>query len=174
MISSEYSNLAARVAARHVLAAFSMDSLARLSFLEGVAGVAPGSWLRQKSRGFQAAENWAAEQDGHLHPNWTTNRNTGMYDAAAKAVTSVLRSVSGIDPEDIAQEIISESMLPGGRKNRRAFYSAGEAIGSDNAKRTKLLEGWDDIDMTANHAQDIASFRQADLANRPWAQLAGP
>jgi 3-isopropylmalate/(R)-2-methylmalate dehydratase small subunit len=40
--------------------------------------------------------------------------------------------------------------------------------------RTKLLEGWDDIDMTANHAQDIASFRQADLANRPWAQLAGP
>lgn len=134
-------DLISRVAARHILAAFSMDALARLSFLEGIAGVTPGSWLRKKARGFESAENWVAEQGGHLHPNWTTNRNTGMYDAVAKAVASVLRSVSGIDPEDIAQEIISESMLPGGRANRRAFYSAGTAIAKDRGKMAKLLGG---------------------------------
>lgn len=43
----------------------------------------------------------------------------------------------------------------------------------DPVWRTKLLEGWDDIDLTASHAPAIASFRQADLAGRPWAQLAG-
>ncbi|MBO6675086.1 MAG: 3-isopropylmalate dehydratase small subunit [Rhizobiales bacterium] len=37
--------------------------------------------------------------------------------------------------------------------------------------RTKLIEGWDDIDMTAKHADAIADFSQRDRATRPWAYL---
>ena len=138
---STFDKIAIRVAMRTLLAGFSMDGLARLSFLEGVAGVNPGTWIRQKSRGFTSADEWASMNDGYLHPNWTTNRNTGFYDAVGKAVASVLRGVSGIDPEDIAQEIISESSLPSGRANRRMFYSAGAAIAKDKGKMRKLLDG---------------------------------
>jgi len=37
--------------------------------------------------------------------------------------------------------------------------------------RTKLIEGWDDIDMTAKHADAIAAFTQKDRAARAWAYL---
>ncbi len=59
--------------------------------------------------------------------------------------------------------------------NAATIAIAGMTLPFDIAPvwRTKLLEGWDDIDMTAHHTQDIASFRKADLANRPWAHLAG-
>jgi len=149
-----------RLAARHVLAAFSMDALARLSFLEGVAGVPPGTWIRRKAQGFGDADEWAASKDGGLHPNWSTNRNTGMYDEAAKAVASILRGVSGIDPEDLAQEIVSESSLPGGRANRRQFYSAGQAIGKDRPKVQALLEG----DLTPAQVRGIAATGAKRLA----------
>jgi 3-isopropylmalate/(R)-2-methylmalate dehydratase small subunit len=41
----------------------------------------------------------------------------------------------------------------------------------DPVWRTKLIEGWDDIDMTAMHADAIAAFTQKDRATRPWAYL---
>ncbi|MEQ8658959.1 MAG: 3-isopropylmalate dehydratase small subunit [Hyphomicrobiales bacterium] len=41
----------------------------------------------------------------------------------------------------------------------------------DPVWRTKLIEGWDDIDMTAKHADAIAAFTQKDRATRPWAYL---
>lgn len=36
--------------------------------------------------------------------------------------------------------------------------------------RTKLLNGWDDLDLTLQHADTIAAFASADAATRPWAQ----
>ena len=37
--------------------------------------------------------------------------------------------------------------------------------------RTRLLNGWDDIDLTRRFAGDITSFVAADAARRPWARL---
>lgn len=41
----------------------------------------------------------------------------------------------------------------------------------DPVWRTKLIEGLDDIDMTAKHADAIAAFTQKDQAARAWAYL---
>jgi len=39
----------------------------------------------------------------------------------------------------------------------------------DPAQRDKLIHGWDDIDMTAQHGPAIAAFRNDRHANHPWA-----
>ena len=43
------------------------------------------------------------------------------------------------------------------------------AFAIDPVWRTKLLNGWDDIDITLNQADAIAQFRMEDLSRRPWA-----
>lgn len=50
--------------------------------------------------------------------------------------------------------------------------SCGFAI--DPVWRTKLLHGWDDIDLTLSHVQAIANFVAADRERRPWAQPGRP
>jgi len=37
--------------------------------------------------------------------------------------------------------------------------------------REKLMRGWDDMDLTASHADAIRAFRARDAAARPWAGL---
>jgi 3-isopropylmalate/(R)-2-methylmalate dehydratase small subunit len=45
----------------------------------------------------------------------------------------------------------------------------------DPVRRTKLLNGWDDIDMTNSYQADIDRFVASDRTARPWAQPAtGP
>lgn len=135
------SDIAHKVAHRYLLAAFSMDALARLSVLEGIAGVPAGRWLRKGGRGLDLAQGWAAEMGGGLHPYWTGAQNSGLLASAEKAAAGVLKAVSGIDAEDLIQEMIIESTTPGGTKRRQIFYSAGEAIGKDKKKVEQLLEG---------------------------------
>ena len=43
----------------------------------------------------------------------------------------------------------------------------------DPVWRTKLMNGWDDIDLTASLATEIRAFRDRDAAARPWA-VPGP
>lgn len=43
----------------------------------------------------------------------------------------------------------------------------------DPVWRTKLLNGWDDLDLTLSHADRIAAFAARDRALRPWAAPAG-
>lgn len=40
----------------------------------------------------------------------------------------------------------------------------------DPVWRTKLLNGWDDIDLTRSHSEAIAAFAAADRERRPWMQ----
>ncbi len=40
----------------------------------------------------------------------------------------------------------------------------------DPVWRTKLLNGWDDIDLTRSHAAAISAFAAADRKDRPWMQ----
>ena len=39
----------------------------------------------------------------------------------------------------------------------------------DPVRRTRLLNGWDDIALTESHAERIAAFKAKDQAARPWA-----
>ena len=39
----------------------------------------------------------------------------------------------------------------------------------DPARRTRLLNGWDDLDLTATYKDRIAAFAAKDKAARPWA-----
>jgi 3-isopropylmalate/(R)-2-methylmalate dehydratase small subunit len=39
----------------------------------------------------------------------------------------------------------------------------------DPARRMRLLNGWDDIDVTESYREHIAAFRMRDKAERPWA-----
>jgi 3-isopropylmalate/(R)-2-methylmalate dehydratase small subunit len=39
----------------------------------------------------------------------------------------------------------------------------------DPARRTRLLNGWDDFDVTASFREQIAAFKAADRRARPWA-----
>ncbi|MEM1287598.1 MAG: 3-isopropylmalate dehydratase small subunit [Pseudomonadota bacterium] len=45
------------------------------------------------------------------------------------------------------------------------------AFDLDRVWRTKLTEGWDDIDLTASHTASIAAFGESDRLERPWAYL---
>ena len=38
----------------------------------------------------------------------------------------------------------------------------------DPVRRVKLLNGWDDLDLTLSHGDAIAAFAEADRARRPW------
>ncbi len=40
----------------------------------------------------------------------------------------------------------------------------------DPVSRNQLLNGWDDIDMTQSHRDQIAAFKVADSQRRPWAR----
>lgn len=44
----------------------------------------------------------------------------------------------------------------------------------DPVWRVKLLNGWDDIDLTLSHADAIEAFRHHDAAARPWARPQAP
>jgi 3-isopropylmalate/(R)-2-methylmalate dehydratase small subunit len=43
----------------------------------------------------------------------------------------------------------------------------------DPVWRVKLLNGWDDIDITRSYESDIAAWLEKDAAARPWAALRG-
>ena len=44
----------------------------------------------------------------------------------------------------------------------------------DPTWRTKLMNGWDDIDLTARYTREIDAFAAADAARRPWARPCRP
>ena len=44
----------------------------------------------------------------------------------------------------------------------------------DAVRRTRLLNGWDDVALTESYTDKIAAFKVADRARRPWATPAKP
>jgi hypothetical protein len=107
------------------IAAWSMDQFARLSILEGAAGVDPGHWLRQKERGFGSALD-------HFGPKlagaWTASTDQGVYDKAVAAATRMLQGVTGTDGADLVQDLVSGSASAGGAARNRMFYAVGTAL----------------------------------------------
>jgi 3-isopropylmalate/(R)-2-methylmalate dehydratase small subunit len=43
----------------------------------------------------------------------------------------------------------------------------------DPVRRTRLLNGWDDVAMTESYMREIAAFKTVDRARRPWARPTG-
>lgn len=116
-------------------AAWNMDMLARLSVLEGAAGVTPGKWIAQRERGFASALE-------HFGPNlaaaWTSATDRGLYDQAVSVANHALRDTASMDGEELVQELITHSTSAAGPKRQRVFYSIGEILRSHEAD---LLSG---------------------------------
>lgn len=88
---------------------------------------------------------------------------------------------NGLLPARLEEEAI-EALLgwleAGGREVTVDLESrslrAGEArweFAIDPVWRTKLLNGWTDLDLTLSHAEAIEAFAEADRHRRPWAWL---
>ena len=43
----------------------------------------------------------------------------------------------------------------------------------DPARKTRLINGWDDLDLTKQYKSQIEAFAAKDRAARPWAVPAG-
>lgn len=115
-----------REALQDLVAAFNMDMFARLSLLEGAAGVSPGTWLRRGARGFgEALEHFGPR----LAPQWTTSQNQGVYDKALSVAERTL-SGTGVDAPDLIQDMTINSTRSGGNDRTRLFYTVGSKLRS--------------------------------------------
>ena len=78
--------------------------------------------------------------------------------------------------EESEAEALIEGLLAGGREllvdlDACRIEAGGRSIGFavDPVWRTKLLNGWDDLDLTASYGEAIAAFAAKDQLSRPWA-----
>jgi 3-isopropylmalate/(R)-2-methylmalate dehydratase small subunit len=60
----------------------------------------------------------------------------------------------------VTVDLVSQSIVCGELRNRFRI---------DPARRTRLLNGWDDLDVTGSFAEQIGAFKAADRKARPWA-----
>jgi 3-isopropylmalate/(R)-2-methylmalate dehydratase small subunit len=69
---------------------------------------------------------------------------------------------AGLDngPEDIEIDIVARSVTLG---------SIAAAFSLDDSWATKIINGWDDIDLTRNHGAAIAAFKHTRSQTAPWA-----
>jgi hypothetical protein len=109
------------------VAAWSMDQFARLSLLEGAAGVAPGHWLQKKERGFGPALDHFGPK---LASGWIAATDQGVYDKAIAAATRMLKlsPITDIDALDLVQDLVTGSASSSGPERNRMFYAVGTVL----------------------------------------------
>jgi len=107
------------------VAVFNMDMFARLSILEGAAGVTPGTWLRHGARGFGAALEHFGPQ---LATAWTSARDEGVYNKALTTARRYLSSIAGPDAADLIQDMTINSSRAGGADRTKLFYTIGKKL----------------------------------------------
>jgi 3-isopropylmalate/(R)-2-methylmalate dehydratase small subunit len=97
---------------------------------------------------------------------------------ASNAVNNGLLSV--VLPEDVVEALL-HWLETGGREisvDLEACRVAAPGIEAgfsiDPVWRTKLLNGWSDIDLTMSFQEQIAAFAAADARRRPWMPPAAP
>ena len=88
---------------------------------------------------------------------------------------------NGLLPARLEEEQVEELIRLPGEDGLRAridleecTISAGPLVfrfSIDPVWRVKLMKGWDDIDLTADKAAEIARFREARRLSEPWAIL---
>ena len=85
-----------------------------------------------------------------------------VSDDEAAALVAML----GENPNRLVTVDLEQQMIQCGD---RSFHFAIEPV-----RRTRLLNGWDNIAMTESYMDKIAAFKIADRARRPWAAPAKP
>lgn len=80
-----------------------------------------------------------------------------VTDAEAAEIMAALRETPGLP---LTVDLDEQKIVCGNR-------TYGFTI--DPVRRTRLLNGWDDIALTESHAERIAAFKAKDQAARPWA-----
>lgn len=87
--------------------------------------------------------------------------NNGLVPAVveADAVEAILAFLAA-GPADVTVDLEATTVAWGGERVSFAI---------DPVWRTKLLNGWDDLDLTGQHRAAIEAFARADAARRPWA-----
>jgi 3-isopropylmalate/(R)-2-methylmalate dehydratase small subunit len=92
---------------------------------------------------------------------------------ASNAVNNGLlpATVSETDAEALLAGLVPEACELTIDLEAQAVLAAGRSIPFtvDPVWRLKLLNGWDDIDLTLQHADTIAAHAEADRLARPWA-----
>ena len=81
--------------------------------------------------------------------------------------------VSEDDAQAIAEAVARTPSLPLTVDLERQTILCGNRIYDftiDKVRRLRLLNGWDDLDLTRSYADTIAAFKARDRAVRPWAQ----
>jgi 3-isopropylmalate/(R)-2-methylmalate dehydratase small subunit len=78
-----------------------------------------------------------------------------------EAETSSLRLALERQPTSVVMvDLVSQSIACGELKFQFAM---------DQSRRNRLLNGWDDFDVTRSFHKEIADFKDADRKSRPWA-----
>jgi hypothetical protein len=135
-IASRYLTVsAARVAARHVEADLSrqMDSMCRLSVLEGAAGATVGSWTSRPPR-WGAAKEWATANN--INDSWISGRGSNLWRNLVAQISTIARGIPDISGEDIAVNLIMGIGADGNSGNSRLFYEVGKRL-KDGIKKGK-------------------------------------
>jgi len=81
--------------------------------------------------------------------------------------------VSEDDAQAIAEALARTPSLPLTVDLERQTILCGNQVydfAIDKVRRLRLLNGWDDLDLTRSYADTIAAFKARDRAVRPWAQ----
>jgi len=84
--------------------------------------------------------------------------------------------LAAVVPDAVAAELVAQLMRSPGTAvtvdlERQSVSCAdiSRNFDIDPVRRLRLLNGWDDIDLTANFADRISAFKEADRTRRPWA-----
>jgi 3-isopropylmalate/(R)-2-methylmalate dehydratase small subunit len=81
--------------------------------------------------------------------------------ALSEAETGALMVALANEPAlTVTVDLVSQSITGGEVRYQFSF---------DPARRTRLLNGWDDFDVTASFREQIGEFKAADRRARPWA-----
>ncbi len=87
--------------------------------------------------------------------------NNGLLPARVdEAVCKALEAVLETGPNDIRIDIEARTFTLG---------SISAVFALDDSWATKLINGWDDIDLTYNHGAAIAAFKNIRSQTAPWA-----
>lgn len=110
------------------------DLLMRLSYLEGSAGVPPGSWMRSGNAGVAKAKAFFGEG---LHSSWTARGDSGLLKTAIASASQVLRGAR-FEAEDVVQSYLVGFSPVTGEKLKAPVYWR---IGNLNNKEGGLKSG---------------------------------
>lgn len=75
-------------------------------------------------------------------------------------VSEIAAALRNVPAEQVHVDLESQTVTLAGRRYSFAI---------DRTRRLRLLNGWDDVDLTESYRKQIADFRQEYLRKRPWA-----